>query len=257
LAFLGLVFCLTTIGAHAQGPTLFSITSDKGVGVVTLKVGETLKFTATIGLNKAGWTGSEDLDILGANTDTLHCGPTTYSATQATRVCKAGQAVAGAPDSEIAVYVRGDNIIQRSNAILVNVGEAAKVSDSAMGVTLTGDEMTIVGQPDLTIKVYKAVLVKRKINGFAKKQYKIGVTLRNAGDADADAPLYFSFSTGPKGVRTLPTNSVLVKAGTFRKVFATINAAEKGKKYFFMADPENKIGESIESNNKAMTVVGQ
>ncbi len=253
----GFVFCLMPMGANADGPTLLNITSDKGVGVVTLKAGETIKFTATIGQNKSGWTGSEDLDILGANTSALLCNQTTYTATQASRVCKATATVVETADSEMAVYVRADNIIQRSNVILVRVGEVSKVSEKSIGATLTSKAMTIVGQPDLTIKVAKAVLVTRKISGFTKTQYKIGVTLKNVGEGDADAPLYFSFSNSSKGGIALPTNSVLVKTGMIRKVFVYVDSAYKGKKLFFTADPGNKVDESNETNNKATMVVGE
>jgi hypothetical protein len=257
LVVFGFFFCMMPIGAHADEPTLFNITSDKGVDVVTLKVGETIKFTAAIGPNKTGWTGSEDLDILGANTDTLRCDPTTYTATQAMRKCKATQIIGDAPDSEMAVYVRSDDIIQRSNVILVRVGNGSSAAGKAVSVTLTGKAMTIVGQPDLTIKVAKAVLVSRKVNGFIKNQYKIGVTVKNVGSGDADAPLYFSFSSGTKGGAIVPTNAVLVKAGMIRKVFVYVGLAEKGKKIHFTADPENKVHESNETNNKATRVVGE
>jgi CARDB len=108
-------------------------------------------------------------------------------------------------------------------------------------------------KPDLTISVAKALTVTRRINGAAKRQYKIGVTVKNAGKGDAVGDVNFSYNSSAP---ILAAKGGL-KAHTSRKVFIYVDTTEKGKPYTFTVDPGNLIDESNESNNTATRVVGK
>jgi CARDB len=110
-----------------------------------------------------------------------------------------------------------------------------------------------VAQPDLTISVAKALTVTRRINGAAKRQYKIGVTVKNAGKGDAVGDVNFSYNSSAP----ILTAKGGLKAHTSRKVFIYVDTTEKGKPYTFTADPANTIDESNEDNNTATRVIGK
>jgi subtilase family serine protease len=239
----------------------YNITSDHGVGTVSLKVGDAIKFTATIGQNTAGWTGSKELDIVGANTEALSCQQTSYTSTQALRVCTATQNAGNASDSQMAVYAKGDTVTPLSNAITVKVGSGSTITPSMTAPSndegAINEQEIAEGQPDLTISVAKATLVLRTFrDGTKKKQYKIGVTVKNVGDGDADGPIYFSYANSANSVSVLVANDIL-ESGKMRKIFVYVDSTEKGKSYTFTVDPGNTVDESNEDNNTATRVVGK
>jgi len=123
-------FAFAIIPAYAQttASSTYTITSDRGSGVIYLKIGEKIKFTAEIGKNTAGWNGTYELDILGANTESLQCEQTYYTDTQAVRVCTATQNAGNTSDSKMAVYARGNYTTPLSNIITVVISSTTSTT---------------------------------------------------------------------------------------------------------------------------------
>jgi hypothetical protein len=125
-------------------------------------------------------------------------------------------------------------------------------SDSSSGVSIE-TTATILGKPDLMIKAAKATVVTKKINGAAKKQYKIGVTISNKGKRDAVGDVLYSYNGNPP---ILGSKGGL-KAGMNKKVYVYVDMTEKGKSYVFTVDPANMVEESNEANNTTTRIVGK
>ncbi len=248
----------------------YTVTSDKGNGVVYLNAGDKITFKSEIGENIAGYVSSLNTDVVingkGYLFDShnsvsqisgiLYC-THYYLGSFAVVDCTVLKTAKPSDSSEVGVFTTqdcGTNGVCKnplSNTITV------KVIDSSADNEAIGEQEISENQPDLIISVAKGTLVKRFFKGgVTKKQYKIGVTVKNIGDGDADGPFYVSYSNSTQGTPVLVTNGTLGVDKT-KKVFVYVDASEKGKKFTFTVDPGNSVDESNEENNTDTRIVGK
>ncbi len=132
-------------------------------------------------------------------------------------------------------------------------GYTKKGIECVAGSTTSPSPNKSVGKPDLVISVARALSVSHKVNGVSKKQYKIGVTVKNGGTGDAVGDITYSYNFNAPIVITKGG----LKPHTSKKVFLYVDLTEKGKSYTFMADSGNTIPELNENNNAATRIIGK
>jgi len=135
----------------------------------------------------------------------------------------------------------------------IHVDDGKAPSTNSVVKTTASIPRVSVGKPDLTIMASKAVLVKHKVNGVLKSQYRIGVTVFNKSMGDAVGDVYYSYADNAPILISKGT----LYAGKSKKVFIYLDTTEKGKSYVFTVDPDNTIGEKNENNNTATRIIGK
>jgi len=219
-------------------------------GIVNAKVGDTIEFTrhtsVEVGIGSTHWLYSPFVLDCDSGDPTVKC------------------TVIGKGDSKMnfSITVMTDWTPEKStyqdfsasNVINIHAGDS---SGSSSNATVKTTASVPVGKPDLTILVDKAKIVNRKQkDGTFKKQYKIGITIKNIGSGNAIGKIYYSALSTSMSQPIIASSSGL-KAGKSKKVFYYLDTTEKGKIYTFKADPDNTIVEFDETNNSYSRVVGE